>query len=83
LDERRLFSYTLLVFGTDVELDNTIFSDDGDNLTTVINPLFIKGKENETRKDLYSTVVFWRIALAGGKKLTNGDKKTKAQELFV
>jgi hypothetical protein len=79
----REFSYTLLLFDENIKLDNTIFSDDGHNLTTIINPLNKKGKENETKKDLYSTVVFWRIAIAGGKKLTNVSKKFTAQDLFA
>jgi hypothetical protein len=81
-ENRRGFCYTLLLFGENVKLDNNIFSDDGDNLATIVNGLTIKGKDNETKKDLFSAVVFWRIALAGGKKLTNGAAKAKAHTLF-
>jgi hypothetical protein len=83
-DLARQQSHWLLVFPQGTILDNQIFSDDDGEVAVTLNPITSKTNDegNSFRKDMRGLVLFWCIAVAGGRKVGKVTKKPKATELF-
>ena len=83
-DLARQQSHWLLVFPQGTILDNQIFSDD-EEVAVTLNPITSKPNDegsNGFKKDMRGLVLFWCIAVAGGRKVGKVTKKKRAAELF-
>jgi hypothetical protein len=81
-DTARQWTYYLLVFPHNIVLDNSIFSDDDDILPIVPNPVISLGANNAFDKDIRGMVVYWCIAIAGGRKVSRVKDTTDLKLLF-
>jgi hypothetical protein len=82
-DPGRQWTYYLLVFPPSIQLYNLIFSRDEEVVPLGRNPMKSKAADNHFKKDMRAMVLFWKIAIKGGKKVGKGSKKkTKADTLF-
>jgi hypothetical protein len=79
----RQWSYYLLVFPPSIVLTNLIFSRDEEVVPQGKNPMKSKAADNPFKKDLRAMVLFWKIAIKGGKKVGKGKStKKKAESMF-
>lgn len=81
VDERQ-WAYHLLCFPPEVELDNQIFSNDEATVPKAMNPMMCPSAENDFGKDFRAVVLFWRIAVKGGTKISNGSSVAQTAGLF-
>ena len=81
----RQWSYFLLVFPPSIILTNLIFSRDEEVVPVGKNPMKSKSAENHFKKDLRAMVLFWKIAIKGGKKVGKGtnNKKLRTESMFT
>jgi hypothetical protein len=82
----RQWSYFLLVFPPSIILTNLIFSRDEEVVPVGKIPMKSKSAENHFKKDLRAMVLFWKIAIKGGKKVGKGSKhikKKKTESMFT
>lgn len=82
MDKKRLHSYCLMVFPEDIELENYIISHDSTHVkkgTREMTKSFeVENEEGKLVKEiLYGMDVYWRIALTGGKLVTDPGSATK------
>jgi hypothetical protein len=81
-DYPRQWQYWLLVFPKGTILDNQIFSEDEEIIPMESNPLMSDGKYNDFGKDIRGMVIFWCIAVAGGRKVENSSNKKKNKDMY-
>jgi hypothetical protein len=79
----REFIWTLIVFPFGVVLDNQIFSHDNNEVTPNYNKLYLEPKLNKTKKELRAMNVFWRIAEAGGKRISKTTIPNTAEAMWA
>jgi hypothetical protein len=78
----RQWQYWLLVFPQGTVLDNQIFSEDEDIIPMEGNPVMSDGKTNDFGKDIRGMVVYWCIAVAGGRRVENSSNRKKNKDMY-
>ena len=94
-DLNRQTSFFLIVFQKGIILENYIFSDNSTNLQMSKNGMQLAPEhpknpftkvDSETKKkkfDVIGVCVWWRIGIAGGKRIGYGDAKEDLDDLFA
>jgi hypothetical protein len=81
----RLFSYHLVVLKPGIVLDNSIFSNNNENVKMYQLSMRMDDTEddNDFEKKIYGMAVWWKIAVAGGTRIRNaGRNKVAAKSLL-
>ena len=79
----RQWAFYLICFPYGTVLDNQVFSPDEGTIPVELNPVQVDAKDdNPFQKDLRGMTVFWKIAVAGGKKTGSAKKTVEAKKMF-
>ena len=74
----------LACFPPPIVLTNLIFSRDEEVVPLGKNPMKSQAADNPFKKDMRAMVLFWKIAIKGGKKVGKGkNTKKKAESMFT
>ena len=83
-DEMRQFSYWLILFPKPILLDNCVFSKDKSEVDGDVVGVQLEANNNDMGKDLYSAIIYWRIAKKdAGKRIAETKQKRDPKSLFI
>ena len=82
-DEQRQFTYWYIICPDNFIIDNRVFSEDDEHVLSDEVPMKLDKDDGEFEVDLFAVAIYWRVGLAGGRRLKETKKKIDKKNLFM